>query len=440
MASTSLLFQEHHQPDIPSKVKVTILASEWGSSKGGLSTLNRELAIQLAKLPEVEITFFLPRCSEGEKNQALSQNVKVVEAVPHPGFEELDWLSFPPDDLQIDVVVGHGIKLGHQAQVIRKFKNCQWVQMVHTDPEELGMFKTYDKPISKGEEKHKTEVKLCEMADLVIGVGPKLSEAFRSYLRGFQEVRCVHDFTPGVFDEFVSAKQSHDEQKHRSVLVFGRGDDEDFELKGFDIAGRAISKLPDTRLVFAGAPDGKHEEVARKLSECGVPKRCLRVRGFVQSREELKRLFQEVDLVLMPSRTEGFGLTGLEALSAGLPVLVSRNSGFGEALCKVPFGSSFVIDSEDPEEWAAAIKEVWNKDRQGRLDEAETLRTSYGKKYNWAKQSRGLLDKMISIVHGMAFQFCCIYTVTCVNWCKSHNIMALDWYKRRVGMKHSRKL
>ena len=411
MASTSLPFQEHHQPDIPSRVKVTILASEWESSKGGLSTLNRELAIQLAKFPEVEITFFLPRCSEGERNQALSHNVKVLEAIPHPGFEELDWLSFPPDDLQIDIVVGHGIKLGHQAQVIRKFKNCQWVQMVHTDPEELGMFKTYDKPISKGEEKHKTEVRLCEMADLVIGVGPKLSEAFRSYLRGFQEVRCVHDFTPGVFDEFVSTKQSHDEQKHCSVLVFGHGDDEEFELRGFDIAGRAISKLPDTRLVFVGAPDGKHEEIARKLSECGVPKRCLRVRGFVQSREELKRLFQEVDLVLMPSRTEGFGLTGLEALSAGLPVLVSRNSGFGEALCKVPLGPSFVIDSEDPEEWAAAIKGVLNKDRQKRLEEAETLRTSYGKKYNWAEQSRDLLDKMISIVHGMAFQFCCIYTV-----------------------------
>ena len=425
MASTSLPIQEHHQPDIPGKVKVTILASEWESSKEAFSTLNRELAIQLAKFPEVEITFFLPRCTEGEKNHALSRNVKVVEAIPHPGCDELQWLCFPPDDLQIDIVVGHGIKHGYQAQVIRRSKNCQWVQMVHTDPEELGMFKTYDKPISKGEEKHKTEIKLCEMADLVIGVGPKLSEAFRSYLRGFQEVRCVHDFTPGVFDEFVSTKQSHDEQKHCSVLVFGRGDDEDFELKGFDIAGRAISKLPDTRLVFAGAPDGKHEEIARKLSECGVPKRCLRVRGFVQSREELKRLFQEVDLVLMPSRTEGFGLTGLEALSAGLPVLVSKNSGFGEALSKLPFGSSFVIDSEDPKVWANAIGDVLNKDRQKRLKEAGILRTSYGEKFNWAKQSRDLVDKMRSIVHGMAFQICCIYTVTYKNW-----------FKSKVGMKY----
>ena len=423
MASTSLPIQEHHQPDIPGKVKVTILASEWGSSKEAFSTLNRELAIQLAKFPEVEITFFLPRCTEGEKNHALSRNVKVVEAIPHPGCDELQWLCFPPDDLQIDIVVGHGIKHGYQAQVIRRSKNCQWVQMVHTDPEELGMFKTCDKPISKGEEKRKIEVKLCEMADLVIGVGPKVSEAFRSYLRGSQEVKFVHDFTPGVFDEFVSVKQSHEEQKHCSVLVYGRGDDEDFELNGIDIAGRAISKLRDTHLVFAGAQDGKHQAIATRLSKY-VPRRCLKVRG-VPNQEELKRSFKEMDLLLMPARTEGFGLTGLEALSAGLPVLVSKNSGFGEALSKLPFGSSFVIDSEDPKVWANAIEDVLNKDRQKRLKEAGILRTSYGEKFNWAKQSRDLVDKMRSIVHGMAFQICCIYTVTYKNW-----------FKSKVGMKY----
>ena len=38
------------------------------------------------------------------------------------------------------------------------------------------------------------------------------------------------------------------ERQQRSVLVFGRGDVEDFELKGFDIAGRTIAALKDTRL------------------------------------------------------------------------------------------------------------------------------------------------------------------------------------------------
>ena len=112
-------------------------------------------------------------------------------------------------------------------------------------------------------------------------------------------------------------------------------------------------------------------------------------------------MFQEVDLVVMPSRTEGFGLAGLEALSAGLPVLVTRNSGFGEALCSVPFGSSLVVYSEDPTDWTAAISKIWAKDRKRRLEEVETLRESYGKKFNWAKQIRDVLHKMIGWTHGM---------------------------------------
>ena len=383
------------------KVKVTILASEWGSSNGGLSTLNRELAVQLAKFPEVEITFFLPKCSQQDKKIALEYNVEILEAKPVPGMEQLNWLCFPPDDLQIDIIVGHGAELGSPAYAIKRNKKCKWVQVVHTDPEELGMFKTYPSLISKGEEKHKTEVELCEMADHVVGVGPKLSEAFRSYLCGCYNDRKVFDLTPGVFEEFETVKQvSPSDRQQRRVLVFGRGDVEDFELKGFDIAGKAIAALQDTLLVIVGAPDGKHEEIASRLIECGVPASRLRVRGFVQDRESLKRLFQEVDLVVMPSRTEGFGLTGLEAMSAGLPVLVSRNSGFGEALRSAAFGSSFVIDSEDPAVWTVAIQNIWSKDRECRLEEALTLRDNYGRKYNWAKQIKELVDVMISLAHG----------------------------------------
>ena len=379
------------------KVKVTILASEWGTSNGGLSTINRELAIQLAKFPEVEITFFLPKCSQEDKNVALDHKVKIVEATPLSCFEQLDWLCSPPEDLEIDIVVGHGVKLGKQAQFIKKSKKCKWVQVVHTDPEELGMFKSYSRPISKDEEKQKNEVELCEMADHVVGIGPKLSEAFRSYLSGCN----VFELTPDVFEEFETVKQvSRSDRKQRRVLVFGSGDVEDFELEGFYIAGKAIAALQDTRLVFVGAPDGKHEEIAKRLMKYGVPAGRLNVKGFDLDGESLERLLQQADLVLMPSRTEGFGLKGLEAMSAGLPVLVSSNSGFGEALRSAAFGSAFVIESEDPTVWTAAIQKIWNKDRECRLEEAVNLRDSYGRKYNWAKQIKQLVDKMISLTHG----------------------------------------
>ena len=60
------------------------------------------------------------------------------------------------------------------------------------------------------------------------------------------------------------------------------------------------------------------------------------------------------------------------------------SSGFGEALSSVAFGLAFVIEAEDLA--TLAIRNIWSKDRECRLEEAVTLRDSYGRKYNWAKQ------------------------------------------------------
>ncbi|XP_074621452.1 uncharacterized protein LOC141879978 isoform X2 [Acropora palmata] len=400
MASNLCPLHEHNASYGFSKLQVTILASEWGSSKGGLSTINRELAIQLAKFSCIEVTFFLPKCSDKDKKAGASHGISILEAKRRPGFDELELLCFPPQNLRIDVVIGHGVKLGRQAQVIRDSHKCKWVQVVHSDPEELGMFKCYENPISRGEEKHHIEVELCQLADFVVGVGPKLAEAFCKYLSFCKKCKDVFQFTPGIFEEFSSVEQVPDERKECSVLVFGRGDAEDFKLKGFDIAAKSVAALSYTVLVFVGAPDRKHEEIAERFVDFGIPEKRLRVKGYMNSREALKQLFCQVDLALMPSRTEGFGLTGLEALSAGLPVIISKNSGFGEALGSLPSGSFFVIDSEDDSAWIAAIKDVWNKDRKARLDEFKALRGSYGERYSWSKQCKSLIEKMVKLVHG----------------------------------------
>ena len=402
MASNVSQLQEHDTSHVSSKLQVTILASEWGSSKGGLSTINRELAIQLAKFSCLGVTFFLPKCSEEDKRAAASHDVSILEATRRPGYhDELDWLSFPPEKFRIDVVVGHGVELGHQAQVICKSHKCKWVQIVHTDPEELGMFKCCNNPISKGQEKHHVEVELCQMADFIVGVGPKLTEAFRKYLCWCKKDQDVFEFTPGIFYDLANVQQDPVKRKHCNILVFGHGDAEDFQLKGFDIAAKCVAALSDTLLVFVGAPDRKHEEIAKRFVDFGIPEKRLRVKGYMDSQEALRRLFCQVDLVLMPSRTEGFGLTGLEALSAGLPVIASKNSGFGEALGNVPCGSLFLVDSEEPSAWTVAIEGIWNKDIKLRHDEIEIVRGSYSQRYNWSKQCKDLIGKMFKLVDGM---------------------------------------
>ena len=377
------------------------MSSEWQSTKGGLLTINRELAIQLAKHHNVEVSVYLPQCSEEDKRVAACQNVHLIKAGEMPGYDPIDWLATIPKDHVMDCVIGHGVHLGRQVPHIKRVHgHCKWIQVVHTDPEELGMFKSYADPISKGEKKQQAEVKLCELADQVVAVGPKLAEAFSCYLRSFGKDQDVLNLTPGVFSEFADVKQATEERRTFRVLVFGRGDSEDYHLKGYDIAAKAVAELKDMpqpyKLVFVGAPSGEEEKVKEMLLKEGIAPSQLTVRSF-KEREQLFQQFSEADLAIMPSRTEGFGLAALEALSAGLPVLVSGNSGLGEALKKVVGGSSCVVNSEDPKEWAMAIGAVREKDRDVRLEEAKHLCGNYAQKYNWEEQCDRLVEMMLNI-------------------------------------------
>ena len=386
------------------KLRVTMLSSEWRSTKGGLSTINRELAIQLAKHPNVEVSVYLPQCSEGDKRVAASHHVHLIEAEEMAGLEPDLWLSCLPEDHAVDCVIGHGAVLGRQVQIIKHHHHCKWIQVVHTAPEELGMYKSYTDAISRGEKKHQAVVKLCEKSDQVVAVGLKLAEAFSGYLRSCGKDQGVLNLTPGIFSEFADVKQATEERQTFSVLAFGRGDNEDFQLKGYDIAAKAIAELKDDpqpyKLLFVGARVGEEEKVKDMLLQQGVDRSQLSVRCFNESREQLAGLFCEADLAIMPSRTEGFGLAALEALSAGLPVLVSGNSGLGETLKKVSFGSHCVVESENPKDWACAIRVVRKKDREMRLDECKTLREKYAVKYNWQDHCNRLVDIMLNISRG----------------------------------------
>ena len=71
-------------------LSVTLLASEWDSSKVGLSTINRELATELAQHEQVKVTLLVPQysCSEEEKRTAESHKVFIREAERLPGYDD----------------------------------------------------------------------------------------------------------------------------------------------------------------------------------------------------------------------------------------------------------------------------------------------------------------------------------------------------------------
>ena len=374
------------------------MSAEWKASRNGDWTIiNRELAIQMAKHPNVEVSVFLPQCSEEDKKDADSYNVKLIEAVKLPGLKPVPWLASVPDGHAMDCVLGHGVDLGQQIPLIKgnpNYSHCKWIQVVHTAPEEIGMYKS----ISEGQQMQQTEIELCEMADQVVTIGPKLTDAYKRQLRK----QDVFNLTPSILTEFSDVQQASEERRTFCVLVTESGNREDFDVKGYDIAMKAIANLKDKsyQLKFASKERGKEDELADKLLQCGIGRNQLIICSFDENRETLANLLSAVDIAILPSKTEGFGLSSLEAISAGLPILVSGNSGIAEALREVPNGSQCIVDSEDPADWARAIKAVRDKKRKVRLAEAKILRENYLQQFSWEEPCNFLVKKMYSLAFG----------------------------------------
>ena len=378
-----------------------LLCDEWGSSKGGLSTFNRQLAVHLAKEKEIlNVHCYLSEVSDPDRKSASDNSVKLIKAKPVPGSSDpfLCLHQLPPELPRPDIVVGHGRKFGTAAHLIHEqCKSCKWVHFVHVDCLELAKHKKDPKAMSENNRKDLSEVQCCKEADLVVAVGPHLAEKYKSALvRAKSEVEM---FIPGISEEFLDLPQSTEDKRKFHVYMFGRGSQEDFHLKGFDVAADAVARLGEGYNLYAvGAPTGKEDEVRKYfLDETKIKSNQLNVVGYCSDRETLKDLMCKADVIIMPSRAEAFGLIGLEALSAGVPVLVSAVSGLGIVMKNLVYGDTCVVESDQPEEWAAKIVSLLKKPRSLRNAEAKELRATYGKAHCWDKECSKLTKLFCSL-------------------------------------------
>ena len=96
-----------------------------------------------------------------------------------------------------------------------------------------------------------------------------------------------------------------------------------------EAASLVLKVLPDVTFVMAGAGDMMGRMIER-VAELGIGDR-FHFTGFLQG-EEIERIFSMSDLYVMPSVSEPFGISPLEAMLYDVPVIISRQSGVSEIL------------------------------------------------------------------------------------------------------------
>jgi glycosyltransferase involved in cell wall biosynthesis len=333
------------EPDPDRPPRVLFVADEWRSRSGGISTFNREFATAFADAG-CDVHVLVPTADGEERDEALATGVTLVTPDPIPGVADKALLltrpRFEVPEYQPELIVGHGRILGPYAYAVKNllFPSAKRLHIVHTDAERLEMIKEQQdgrSAIAAAEERTALEVELALSADLVAGIGPLLTERIKDDMRGYeQEAPAVIEILPGLRDW---GGMINDPPARRQVLLIARA--EDIRSKGIDIAARAVayalgkfeSDTGDTpTLVVRGVPEDQADDIKERLDRIVAPDWVVVPRTYTPDMESLKRDLWQSRVLVMPSRHEGFGLVALEAIAAGVPVLVSRESGLGRAL------------------------------------------------------------------------------------------------------------
>lgn len=218
-------------------------------------------------------------------------------------------------------------------------------------------------------------------ADRVITVS-RYTKAVVGRLYGGDERRVVPVHNGVNFSKFHAGAQREYDDAPGTVLFLSRLTRQKGPLFFLETARRVLQTRPETRFVVAGKGEMLGECIQYALDH-GIADR-VQFTGFV-AMEDLADVYNQNQIYVLPSVSEPFGISVLEAMATGLPTIVSKTSGVGEGLSHV-----LKADHWDTDEMADMIL---------RLLESPALRQALGgngarevDKFTWDACCRATLD------------------------------------------------
>lgn len=145
------------------------------------------------------------------------------------------------------------------------------------------------------------------------------------------KVSTVHNAVIPLSNELINLPR-HRNGKEKVVTFLGRITMQKGPEYFVEAAARVLRKNPNVRFVMAGDGD-MAEKMIRLVAKRDIADR-FHFTGFLKGKEVYEML-RDSDVYIMPSVSEPFGISPLEAMQMGVPSIISKQSGCAEILTNV---------------------------------------------------------------------------------------------------------
>ena len=205
----------------------------------------------------------------------------------------------------------------------------------------------------------------------LIGIGSLARDQYQSFFPSQEVANLPYHCDLAPFAEAATqAQRAQDSGKEVRFLFAGQM----IARKGFDLFLEAFDQVhrmrPETRAILVGRPTEESEGLVRSLAP--ATRAAIKDRGFVQP-EELPAVFSEADVMVLPSRHDGWGVVVNQALGAGLPVLASDAVGAAIDLLE-PGENGFLHPAGDAEDLARHMLALLDRPTRQKMSLAASAR------------------------------------------------------------------
>jgi glycosyltransferase involved in cell wall biosynthesis len=260
-------------------------------------------------------------------------------------------------------------RIGGIALTIAKQRRIPFVVTIHGGVLDLpeAVKAEFNTPISGGWEWGKLfgllfqSHRLFRDADAIVTCNPNEAALLRERYPAKSIVVQPHGVPVEMYqkDHRATAQTAYPQIAGRQVLLnVGRIDPIKNQSWLLEQMGSVLKQYPQSLLVLVGActnePYGR--QIQQLLKDLGLKDHVILTGGLPPTDPRLIGLFQQAEVVILPSVSETFGLVILEAWAAGSAVLASRTSG---ATALVENGhNGFLFDLNEPHTFHRAIAEI----------------------------------------------------------------------------------
>ncbi|WP_346355764.1 tetratricopeptide repeat protein [Azotosporobacter soli] len=409
--------------------KIVIIADAWGAKLGGINSFNFDICTALGKVSArygVDVICVTMGATEAEIKEAKENGVSLIsievskEGIkPHRAYEIVGKIK---NIYSGEVLwwIGHDVFTGEVAMKCKVLSEQGASAVIH----HMSYAAYYSLKSGSGEEamaKKKEQEKVLQNADRVFAVGPKL----KASAENLREQKDVIELIPGLAD----IKIREEKFEPFSVVVFGRLEKSNDLIKQHTLAIKAFAQAvrrephsfgndPVLHVIGLGGSDNDQYRQECQAITAMIAKEAGRAINVIpqlysEDRYELFDTLRKQDVCMMPSWHEGFGLVGMEAISAGVPLIITKNSGLYmtiyEIIGRKGTGCVFPVeilgdynleqeedcvspdDLENVVECLLTIARKWDAAKQGAID-LKNLFIESG--YTWENTSEKMLNAL----------------------------------------------